>query len=114
MARIAPVSINPAGGPAGGIGFLGVLFPDNFPDKSTGPLRAGWVAATERSHGCHHSAPDRSLLPFVAVSRTALPFQPVSSDLLQQLRQGGAFPPGLAFQFSLLLGGNAAGVDLIL
>src|SRR5206468_4037499 len=50
---------------------------------------------------------------FVPVVQIAPLVHPVCRDLLQQLSQGHAFPPGFALQFSFLLGGNAPAVNLI-
>src|ERR1700687_1082312 len=71
------------------------------------------VATSERTDRRLHSLAYTRLLGFIPVTRIALLLQPVRRNLLQQLRHGRAFPPGLTFQVSFLLRGNAPAVDLV-
>src|SRR5712692_8527084 len=71
------------------------------------------VATGERADRRLHSLAYARLLGFIPVTRFALFLQPVRRNLLQQLRQGHAFPPGLTFELSFLLGGNAPAIDLV-
>lgn len=85
----------------------------DFADALGSPRGAMGIAASEGADCRFHSLAYARLLGFVAIARIAPLTHPVRGDLLQQLCQGGAFPPGFAFQFSLLLGGNAPTVDVI-
>src|ERR1019366_395953 len=107
-ASITPVSISPAGG----IGFLFVLPPDDFAHQFAGPRGTCRISAAQRTHGRHHSPPDYGLLGFVVP--VALFGEPVRRDAVQERRHGSAFPPGCALQFGLSLRRDTPTVDFSL